>query len=174
MATTVNVVGTIATEPRMITPSSGTSFCTFRIASDERRFDREKQSWVEGHTNWFGVVCFRTLASHAEASFKKGDRIIVTGKLRVRSWEKDDRRGTAVEIEAEAIGHDLRWGVSRFEKKVGALTGDDVPVPEVNDPHVQTSGQTAPTAESGAIAPAFTTSQGEASDDGFIPGRAAA
>ena len=174
MATTVNVVGTIATEPRMITPSSGTSFCTFRIASDERRFDREKQSWVEGHTNWFGIVCFRTLATHAEASFKKGDRIIVTGKLRVRSWEKDDRRGTAIEIEAEAIGHDLRWGVSRFEKKVGALMGEAAAVPEADDLHLQTPEHAAPPTGSEATAPALTTSLGEASDDGFTPGRAAA
>lgn len=121
MSTTVHVVGTVATEPRIIYPSSGTPLCSFRLASDERRYDREQQTWVEGTTNWFGVVCFRSLATHAHESFSKGDRVIVSGKLRVRNWEKDEKRGTAVEVEAEAVGHDLRWGVSRFEKRSGSV-----------------------------------------------------
>lgn len=119
MTTTISVVGTIATDPKLITPASGVTFCSFRLASDERRYDREQQSWVSGDTNWFGVLAFRGLAGHAQESFKKGDRVIVSGKLRMRKWEKDERKGTSVEIDAEAIGHDVRWGVSRFEKRVG-------------------------------------------------------
>lgn len=117
MSTHISVVGTIATEPRLIASSSGTQLCTFRLASDERRYDREQHTWVEGNTNWFSVVSFRSLATHASESFAKGDRVIVSGRLRVRNWEKDEKHGTAVEVEADAIGHDLRWGVTRFEKR---------------------------------------------------------
>lgn len=120
MTTSITVVGTIATEPKLITPVSGTTLCSFRLASDERRYDKEKKEWIEGNTNWFGVVAFRTIATHAHESFHKGDRVIVSGRLRMRSWEKEDRRGISVEIEADAIGHDVRWGVSKFEKRVGA------------------------------------------------------
>lgn len=124
MSTTITVVGSIATDPKLIRPSSGVQLCSFRIASDERRFDREQQGWVEGHTNWFGVVAFRGLANHAHESFKKGDRVIVTGRLRVRKWEKDEKRGTSVEIEADSIGHDVRFGVTQFEKRVFAQTSE--------------------------------------------------
>lgn len=119
MTTIIHVVGTIATDPKLINPASGTQLCSFRLASDERRYDREKQEWVDGDTNWFGVVAFRGLASHAHQSFRKGDRVMVSGRLRMRKWEKDERRGTSIEIEAEALGHDVRWGVSRFEKRAG-------------------------------------------------------
>lgn len=119
MTTIIHVVGTIATDPKLINPASGTQLCSFRLASDERRYDREKQEWVDGDTNWFGVVAFRGLASHAHQSFRKGDRVMVSGRLRMRKWEKDERRGTSIEIEAEALGHDVRWGVSRFEKRTG-------------------------------------------------------
>lgn len=127
MTTTISVVGTIATDPKLITPASGTKLCSFRLASDERRFDREKQEWVDGSTNWFGVVAFRGLAEHAHGSFRKGDRILVTGRLRMRPWEKEDRRGVSVEIEADALGHDVRWGVSSFAKRVGQRSGTDEP-----------------------------------------------
>lgn len=125
MTTTIQVVGTIATDPKLINPASGTQLCSFRPASDERRYDREKQEWVDGDTNWFGVVAFRGLAGHAHESFRKGDRVLVSGRLRMRKWEKDDRRGTSVEIEAEALGHDVRWGVSRFEKRIGQKPDSD-------------------------------------------------
>ena len=117
MSNIVTVVGTIATEPRALTTQSGIALCSFRVASGERRFDREKKSWVDGETNWFTVTAFRGLALNAHDSFHKGDRVVVSGRLRVRSWERDDRSGTSVEIEAEALGHDLRWGVSQFSKK---------------------------------------------------------
>lgn len=120
MTTTINVVGTIATDPKLINPASGTTLCSFRLASDERRYDKEKQQWIDGDTNWFGVVAFRALATHAHESFRKGDRVIVSGRLKMRSWEKDERRGISVEIEADALGHDVRWGVSSFEKRVGS------------------------------------------------------
>ena len=46
----------------------------------------------------------------------KGDRVLVTGRLRLRDWDTGTKRGTAVEIDAEAIGHDLLWGTSTFSK----------------------------------------------------------
>lgn len=126
---TISVVGTVATEPRMITAPSGVAFCTFRLASGERRFDRAQQRWVDGDTNWFGVNVFRSLAEHATESLHKGERVVVSGRLRVRPWEQGERSGTSVEIEADALGHDLRWGVSRFERRatnetVAAGTGN--------------------------------------------------
>ncbi|WP_024355712.1 single-stranded DNA-binding protein [Leucobacter chironomi] len=117
MSTHLSVVGTVATAPRLITTAAGITFCTFRIASNERRFDREQNQWVDGETNWFTVNAFRTLAENADRSFRKGDRVLVNGRLRVRSWNSDQKSGTSVEIEAEALGHDLRWGTSRFEKQ---------------------------------------------------------
>ncbi|MBO1901988.1 single-stranded DNA-binding protein [Leucobacter weissii] len=140
MSTPIGIVGTVATDPRLVTTQTGVTLCTFRLASGERRFDREQQKWVDGETNWFTVAAFRALAEHAHASFRKGQRVIVSGRLRIRRWENGDRSGTSVEVDAEAVGHDLRWGVSRFERRArtepsdgggsaaeGAFSGADAP-----------------------------------------------
>ncbi|KTR86613.1 single-stranded DNA-binding protein [Leucobacter chromiiresistens] len=134
MSTTVTVIGTIATDPRTISAPGKATFCTLRLASTDRRFDREQNQWVDGETNWFTVNAFRSLASHAGASFQKGQRVVVHGRLRVRRWETDEKSGTSVEIEADAIGHDLRWGVTAFSKRTPAEpeTGDN-PDPETSD-----------------------------------------
>lgn len=123
-STRITIVGTVATDPRLITTQSGVPICSFRVASGERHFDREQQRWVDGETNWYGITAFRGLAEHAHESLRKGERVLVGGRLRVRKWENGDKSGTSVEIEADAMGHDIRWGVSKFEKRVGALAGN--------------------------------------------------
>ncbi len=126
MSTQVTVVGTVATDPRHIVTQAGAALCSFRLASDERRYDRAQQKWVEGETNWYGVSVFRALGENAHRSLRKGERIIVNGRLRVRRWESDGKAGTSVEIDADALGHDLRWGVSSFDRNPSpgdAITG---------------------------------------------------
>jgi single-strand DNA-binding protein len=62
------------------------------------------------------VSAFRGLAENVKTSVKKGERLLITGRLRIRDWETDDRKGTDVEIEADAIGHDLTWGTTQYVK----------------------------------------------------------
>ncbi|UOR02946.1 single-stranded DNA-binding protein [Leucobacter allii] len=116
MSTALSIIGTVATEPRLITTSTRTVFCSFRVASNDRWYDREKAEWVDGATNWFTVNAFRTLAEHTLKSVQIGDRVVVSGRLRIRSWETDERSGTTAEVEADGIGHDLRWGTSVFTR----------------------------------------------------------
>lgn len=122
MSTPISVVGTIATDPRFVQPAGGTPLCSFRVASNDRRYDRERGTWVDGETNWFTVTAFRGLADHASRSLRKGDRVVVIGRLRIRKWETEEKAGTSVEVDAEALGHDLRWGVTQFAKQIAAGT----------------------------------------------------
>lgn len=116
---TITAIGTIATAPRLIATKSGVSICSFRLASGDRRYDTGQQKWVDGETNWFTITSFRSLADHAAVSFQKGQRVFVTGKLRIRQWENGEKSGIVAEIDADALGHDLRFGVSQFDKRVG-------------------------------------------------------
>lgn len=116
MSSHISVVGTVATRPNRFSGAGRATLCSFRLAANERRYNRETQQWEDGETNWFTVVSFRSLADHAEQSFAVGDRILVAGRLRVRPWSNGEKSGTSVEIEADAMGHDLRWGVSSFRK----------------------------------------------------------
>ena len=138
MSQQISAVGTIATAPKLFTPEGGSQFCTFRLASTERRFDAGRNAWVDGDTNWFTVNAFRSLALNAQQSFARGDRVVVSGRLRVRPWESEERRGISVEIDADAVGHDVRWGVSSFARSPVTAA----PTPQVaQDPAAGADGE---------------------------------
>ncbi|MGN8025968.1 single-stranded DNA-binding protein [Microbacterium sp. 22242] len=117
MADNITVVGNIASAPEPGRTPTGIETLTFRLASNNRRPDPKTGTWVDTGTNWFTVHAYRWLAENAMASLSKGDSVIVTGRLRLREWEtKEGKRGMAVEIEADSIGADLRWGRSTFHR----------------------------------------------------------
>lgn len=114
----ISLTGVVATEPRNLTTTDGLTITSFRLASSQRRFDRHKNAWIETGTNWYTVTAFRQLASNVASSIVKGDRVVASGRLRVREWQSEEKSGMTVEVEAEAVGHDLFWGTSRFVKNV--------------------------------------------------------
>jgi len=118
MAENITVAGLVATTPRHLITADGLPITSFRLASSSRRFDRALSKWVDGETNWYTVTAFRQLAINSHASINKGDRVFVQGVLRVRDWDNGERSGTSIEIEAEAMGHDLTWGNSVFTRTV--------------------------------------------------------
>lgn len=118
MSEVITVAGLVATTPRHLVTQDGLPITSFRMAASHRRFDRTANKWVDGETNWFTVTAFRQLAINAAGSISKGERVLVTGKLRVRDWDNGERAGTSVEVEAEALGHDLTWGTATFTRTV--------------------------------------------------------
>lgn len=130
MSELVTVAGLVATTPRHLVTQDGLPITSFRLASSHRKFDRALNKWVDGETNWFTVTAFRQLAINTAGSVSKGERILVTGKLRVRDWDNGERAGTSVEIEADSIGHDLCWGSSAFTRTVLVRETADLPNPE--------------------------------------------
>jgi single-strand DNA-binding protein len=118
MSEQITVAGLVATTPRHLVTQDGLPITSFRLASSHRKFDRATSKWVDGETNWFTVTAFRQLAINSAGSVAKGDRVMVTGKLRVRDWDNGERAGTSVEIEADGMGHDLTWGSSVFTRTV--------------------------------------------------------
>lgn len=118
---------------------SGLSIASFRLASSQRRYDRTRGVWVEAETNWYTVTAFRQLADHACASISKGDRVIVTGRLRVRAWENGERSGISVEVDAEALGPDLLWGTTVFAKAPAHAAE-----PGAHDPRSPTESEVSP------------------------------
>lgn len=124
MIDTLTIVGRVATDPTQAQIGGGVSVTNFRLASTHRRFDAPTQSWVDVGTNWFSVAAFRQLGENAKASLRTGDSVIVTGKLKIRDWESNGKHGTSVDIEAEAIGHDLRWGTTAYRPQARNTTPD--------------------------------------------------
>jgi single-strand DNA-binding protein len=89
--------------------------------------------WVDGETNWFTINSFRQLAINSASSISKGDRIVVSGRLKVRDWDNGERSGTSVEIEADSLGHDLVWGTTQFSRTVLVREDPEDDEPEENE-----------------------------------------
>lgn len=118
MTDSITISGFVATPPRHVITEAGLKITSFRLASNQRRFDRQKNQWVDGETNWYTVSTFRQLAENTATSVKKGERVIVTGRVRIRDWTGEQKSGTTIEVEADALGHDLTWGVSTFARRI--------------------------------------------------------
>jgi single-strand DNA-binding protein len=132
MSEFITVTGLVATTPRHLITQDGLPITSFRLASSARRFDRTQNRWIDGETNWYTITSFRQLAINVSESIHKGDRIVVQGKLRVRDWDNGENSGTSVEIDADAIGHDLAWGTSTFIRTIlvrETTPEDDLPTP---------------------------------------------
>jgi single-strand DNA-binding protein len=123
MTDSITVTGLVATPPRHIVTSEGLPITSFRLASTQRRFDRSNQRWIDGETNWYTITAFRQLAINSASSVGKGDRVVLSGRLRIREWENADRSGTNIEIEADALGHDLLWGTAQFSRTIANAGG---------------------------------------------------
>lgn len=140
MSDTITLRGYVATDVRSTTADSGLAIAGFRMCTTDRRYDRDTGAWVDGQTNWYSVSLFRQLATNAAFSLHKGDRVIVTGRLKVRQWATDDgRSGTSVDIDAESVGHDLMWGTANYRRNVqdraaGSAEEAGSAAPETADP----------------------------------------
>lgn len=133
MSDIITLTGLVATSPRHITTSEGLTITSFRLASNQRRFDRTQNAWVDGDTNWYTITAFRQLGTHVASSVEKGQRVIVTGRVRIRDWESGEKSGTTIEIDAESIGHDLAWGRATFTRSVIAAKTESGESPASSD-----------------------------------------
>lgn len=140
MTELVTISGLVATTPRHLITQDGLPITSFRLASSQRRFDREQNKWIDGETNWFTITGFRQLAINLSTSVQKGERIIVTGRLKIRDWDNGERAGTSVEVEAEHVGHDLFWGTSVFTRTV-LVADSQHETDEEFEPELETVGQ---------------------------------
>ncbi|MEO6941642.1 MAG: single-stranded DNA-binding protein [Terrimesophilobacter sp.] len=118
MTDTMTITGLVATTPRHLITAEGLAVTSFRLASNLRRFDRKKNSWVDAGTNWYTVSTYRQLATNVVGSVQKGDRVLVTGRLRIREWEDGEKRGVNIDLDADALGHDLSWGKASFTRSI--------------------------------------------------------
>jgi single-strand DNA-binding protein len=121
--TMVTLVGHVATEPALRITTGGARVTSFRLASTERRFDKGVNDWRDAYTTFFTVTTWRTMAENVATSVKKGQPVVVHGRLRDSSYEaKDGQWRTVLEVEAFALGHDLSRGVSTFIKGSSAAS----------------------------------------------------
>jgi single-strand DNA-binding protein len=114
--TVIHMIGHAGTDVDYRQVGNSTDLSTFRLASTPRRYDRNADQYVDGTTTWITVQCWRSLALHVRDAVRRGDPLVVIGKLKTEEWTKDGARLSRMVLEALAVGHDLNRGVSTFRK----------------------------------------------------------
>ena len=115
--THVTVVGNLVADPVLRVTPGEREVAGFRLASTVRRYDAELGRSVDVRTSFYSVSCWGYLARNVAESLRKGERVVVTGRLDVREYAGDDKvLRTSVDVVADAVGHDLAYGTSRFTK----------------------------------------------------------
>ena len=116
--TFVSLVGNLTDDPEVRFTPQGTTVASFRLAVTPRIKDGDQ--WKDGETSFFRITAWRQLAEHVGDSLSKGDRVIVLGQLRARSWETPEgERRSVVEVQAEEVGPSLRWATAKPERTTG-------------------------------------------------------
>ncbi|MCE1175054.1 MAG: single-stranded DNA-binding protein [Propionibacteriales bacterium] len=109
------ITGNVGTEVESRTVRDEFVYASFRLASTPRSW--RAGEWSDGETTWLGVTCSKTLAKNVLASVKKGDPVVVVGRLRTSRWEDAEKGAQSrLTIEAIAVGHDLSGGVATFQR----------------------------------------------------------
>jgi single-strand DNA-binding protein len=115
--THVTVVGTALNTPEKRMTKNDALVSTFRVASRARRFDKEKEEWVDGSSFRVRVNCWRRLGEFVQSSIVVGDPVVVYGRIVTREWKTEQgETRLAYEVDAESVGHDLARGQSTFQR----------------------------------------------------------
>jgi single-strand DNA-binding protein len=122
--TTVTIVGRVSTELTSRRTVEGASVVSFGVITSERRYDKEAGSWVDGHKMHAWVTCWRKLALGVVDSLKKGDPVIVTGRLYQDSYERDGETRTSLRLDAQAIGPNLSWCTTEVRRTAPSEPGN--------------------------------------------------
>lgn len=150
--TTLTIVGNLTEAPELRFLPSGAARAGFTVASTSRRFDRQTGGWVDGEALFLRCVAWGPTAEHASESLGKGDRVVVAGRLRQRSFETaEGERRQVIELEVDELGASLRFAVAR---------------PQRTSPPDQAADQTTETATETATGAEPSAAEGLVSDDG--------
>ncbi len=130
--TLITFHGWVGADVRHRVLPNGLSVASVRVAATPRV--KRQGEWTDGETTWFTVTAWRMLADHLRDSVKRGDAIVVHGRLRTETWRsKDEEEHTTLHVEAGLIGHDLTRGTSTFAKTQRPVSATAEVDDEVNE-----------------------------------------
>lgn len=114
--TVVTIVGALTADPDLRFTQSGAEVANFTVASNARTYDKATGGWKDQDPLFLRCNIWRQYAANVAESLRKGDRVIVQGRLRQRSFEKDGQKRTVMELEVDEIGPALRFATAKVTK----------------------------------------------------------
>lgn len=120
----IKIVGTLVADPEMRFIPSGAAVVNFTVAANDRKFDKDRNEWVDGDPCFLRCSLWRQPAENVAESLRKGHRVLVTGHLKMRNYEKDGQKRTTFEVEVEEIGPSLKWATTTVAKASKSSNGN--------------------------------------------------
>ena len=115
--TTITVIGNLTADPELRFTPSGSAVANFTVASTPRTFDRQANDWKDGEALFLRCSIWREAAENVAESLTKGMRVIISGRLKSRSYEtKDGEKRTVIELEVDEIGPSLRYANAKVNR----------------------------------------------------------
>ena len=115
--TVITIIGNITGDPELRFTPSGAAVANFTVASTPRAFDRQSNEWKDGETLFMRCSVWRDAAENVAESLNRGTRVIVSGRLKSRSYEtKEGEKRTVVEMEVDEVGPSLRYASAKVTK----------------------------------------------------------
>jgi single-strand DNA-binding protein len=115
--TTITVIGNLTDDPELRFTPSGAAVAKFRVASTPRYLDKASGEWKDGEALFLQCNVWRQVAENVAESLQRGSRVIVSGRLRQRSYEtKEGEKRTVIELEVDEIGPSLRYATAKVQK----------------------------------------------------------
>jgi len=114
---TITVIGNLTDDPELRFTPSGAAVAKFRVASTPRFLDRTTNEWKDGEPLFLTCNVWRQAAENCAESLQRGARVIVSGRLRQRSYEtREGEKRTVMELEVDEIGPSLKYATAKVQK----------------------------------------------------------
>src|SRR5262245_51573672 len=114
---TITVIGNLTDDPELRFTPSGAAVAKFRVASTPRILDRQTNEWKDGEPLFLTCNIWRQAAENVAESLQRGARVIVSGRLRQRSYEtREGEKRTVMELEVDEIGPSLKYATAKVQK----------------------------------------------------------
>jgi single-strand DNA-binding protein len=115
--TVITVVGNLTDDPELRFTPSGAAVANFRVASTPRTFNRQTSTWEDGDPLFLSCSVWRQAAENAAESLQRGMRVVVTGRLKQRSYEtREGEKRTVVELDVDEVGPSLRYATAKVTR----------------------------------------------------------
>jgi single-strand DNA-binding protein len=115
--TIITVVGNLTADPELRFTASGAAVANFTVASTPRTFDRASNEWKDGEALFMRCNIWRQAAENVAESLTRGSRVVVTGRLKQRSFDtKEGEKRTVIELEVDEIGPSLRYATAKVNR----------------------------------------------------------
>jgi single-strand DNA-binding protein len=115
--TPITVVGNLTADPELRFTPSGAAVANFTVASTPRTLDKQSNEWKDGETMFLNCSVWRQAAENAAESLQRGMRVVVSGRMRARSFEtREGEKRTVFEIDVDEVGPSLKYATAKVTK----------------------------------------------------------